>query len=252
MGFISFLKEHTPWPIRRLSRKIKRLVSQPSQAKRSTREVFTHIYAENVWGRGLKCPEAGYDLYSGPGSEAGAAQLYVDCVKAFIVANGIRSVVDLGCGDFRVGSKIATNEIDYIGADIVEFVVHANEERFGGSRVRFVCLDIIEDDLPGGELCLIREVLQHLSNVQIEKIIKKLSKYKWIIVSEVHPGPVGSFKPNRDKPHGADSRILWNSGVVLDAPPFNVKNVALLLSVLAVQSEGDPIRACISSFLIRN
>jgi SAM-dependent methyltransferase len=176
----------------------------------------------------------------------------VACVNEFIESHGIRTVVDLGCGDFRVGRGIAQGPIKYVGVDIVEPLVLTNQARFGTDRVQFQCLDIITDEIPNGDLCLVREVFQHLSNVQISAILDKLRRFKWIIVTEVQPGQLGSFKPNRDKPHGVDSRVvMWNSGIVLSAPPFNISGVELLLTVPAAQKNA-PDETCISTVLIRN
>jgi len=252
MGFLSVIKKHTPWPVRLLSRRVRRRIAYLTQPQRSPREVFSRIYAENLWGTGKPVGNDLYAFYSGPGSEESAARPYADCVRRFIEEQGIRSVVDLGCGDFRVGRLIANPGIDYIGVDIVEPVITENTARFSSERIQFRCLDVIADAIPDGELILLREVLQHLSNEQVVAILAKLRKFRWVIVTEVHPGPPGSFKPNRNKPHGADSRAMWNSGIVLNAPPFNVCNVELLLSLPAVQSEGDPAGACLNSFLVRN
>jgi hypothetical protein len=96
----------------------------------------------------------------------------------------------------------------------------------------------------------VREVLQHLSNTQISEILFNLKAFKWVIVTESHPGPLGSFKPNKDKAHGNESRAHLNSGVVLSAPPFNVPNVTILFDAPLTQSEREGSR--FTSFLICN
>ena len=218
--------------------------------RRSTKEVFTEIYAENIWNNREPHADKEFPFYSGPGSGETAAHPYADCVNAFISKHAIQTVVDLGCGDFRVGGRIARPPIDYIGVDIVDPLIQANRARFGNDHIQFRCLDIITDELPKGDLCLVREVLQHLSNSQIATILSKLKAFKWVIVTECHPGPPGSFKPNRDKPHGNESRAHWNTGVVLTAPPFSIPNVTLLLDAPVAYSERPEAR--VSSFLIAN
>jgi SAM-dependent methyltransferase len=177
------------------------------------------------------------------------ANPYAECIRTFIQSHGIKSVVDVGCGDFRVGRKLIDSSIDYTGIDVVDALVKANQERFGASNVRFRCLDIVRDDLPPGDLCLVREVLQHLSNLQIQKILEKLKQYKWVIITETLPGPVGSFKANLDKPHGRDARCVWHSGLVLTEPPFSLPAVQTLLEIPSVRAErGSDER--IASFLL--
>jgi SAM-dependent methyltransferase len=219
----------------------------------SLKEVFTKIYAENLWQE-ADASHNGRDFYSGPGSADELARPYADCVNRFIEENNIRSVVDIGCGDFRVGQMIAKPSISYTGIDIVEPVIQDNLARFGTEHVTFRCLDVTIEDLPSGDLCLVREVLQHLSNTEITAILAKLRKYNWAIVTECQPGPIGTFKPNRDKSHGRTSRAAFNSGVVLDAPPFNIPHVKLMLEVpipACLQDEFGK-QARIRSFVIQN
>lgn len=251
MSFIKFIKEHTPWPVRLMSRRFRRLPALVKDKRRSTKEVFTEVYAENIWGQRKPYADKDYPFYSGPGSGEEAGSPYADCVNAFIEAHGVRSVIDLGCGDFRVGRQIARPAVDYMGIDIVEPLIYANQKRFANDHIQFRCLDIISDELPKGDLCLVREVLQHLSNAQISAILLKLRAFQWVIVTESEPGPLGLFRPNKDKPHGGDSRMLWNSGVVLNAPPFSLPNVTLLLDLpLAHNGAAKGYRIC--SFLIHN
>lgn len=192
----------------------------------SAKQVFTRIYLNNEWGG------EGDQFYSGSGSEANVSAPYCIAVKEFIQERGIQSVVDLGCGDFRVGQNIQVSGVSYIGIDIVESLIERNQKLFGNSFITFICLDIIDDPLPDGELCLIRQVFQHLSNDQIKKILNKLDKYKYVLISEHYPSEVGAvIQPNLDKPHGGDTRIVNNSGVFLDKPPFDVPNISIFLTI---------------------
>jgi SAM-dependent methyltransferase len=250
---IDFIKEHTPWGIRRISRRIKHHFHGSENGRRSARDVFTEIYVENRWGGGGAKADAEFPFDSGVGSGPATAEPYAECVNRFIESHGIKRVVDLGCGDFRVGRRIARESIHYIGVDVVEPLVEANQARFASDRVEFRCIDISTEEVPDGDLCLIREVLQHLSNSQISAILAKLKKFRWVIVTEGRPGPPGTFKPNRDRPHGGDSRALWKSGVVLEAPPFNVPRVELLLSVPTAAPVDNTLgRGRIETFLIEN
>jgi hypothetical protein len=79
-------------------------------------------------------------------------------------------------------------------------------------------------------VCLIREVLQHLSNAQILKVLPKLQAYRWVLVTERHMGAT----PNVDQSHGAPTRV--GSGVYLEQKPFSIPNEKLRLV-----AEIDPI-----------
>jgi SAM-dependent methyltransferase len=211
----------------------------------SVKDVFTRIYKNNEWGG-----ESG-QYCSGHGSSGYHASLYADVIKKFIRDKEITSVVDLGCGDFTVGHKLQMDNIKYIGIDIVEDLIMRNKDTYENTNILFKCLDIINDELPYADLCLIRQVLQHLSNSQIMAVLKNIKKYKYIIITEHYPSPFVQVIPNKDKPHGSDTRIIDNSAVYLDQSPFNIQGLSLLLEVDAIvnlRKEGEKIK----SFLIEN
>jgi SAM-dependent methyltransferase len=135
-------------------------------------------------------------------------------------------VVDLGCGDFAVGSRIRPYCGKYIAADVVEGLIAQNKEKYAKDDVEFRVLDIIDDDLPEGDVVFLRQILQHLSNSDIEKVVPKLSaKYRFAILTE-HLPLSDQFVPNSDKPRGANIRInigKKGSGVILTEQPFNLK-----------------------------
>jgi SAM-dependent methyltransferase len=209
-------------------------------ASKTAAETFSEIYEKNLWGG-----EKG-EFYSGTGSEGKYAETYIATIRKFLSENNIRSVVDLGCGDFRVGSQFVSNELNYFGVDVVpKLVEHLNKNR-ANERVSFQCLNIAEDVLPKGEVCLIREVLQHLSNDEIGKVLRNCKDFKYLIITEYQPPPRPNIVPNLDIPHGPQIRLHFNSGVYLDKPPFGLKISETLAEVEA--AEGNLIR----TFLIEN
>jgi hypothetical protein len=66
----------------------------------------------------------------------------------------------------------------------------------------------------------LRQVLQHLSNAEIQQILPKLNKYQYLIVSEHIPE--GEFVANVDIISGQGIRLKKQSGVDLLAPPFSL------------------------------
>jgi SAM-dependent methyltransferase len=192
-------------------------------AARSLKETFTLVYTENYWGG-----SAG-EFKSGSGSGQKYAADYSQHINAFVDTHAVRAIVDLGCGDFQIGRLLARPGLQYIGIDIVEPLIEENQRRYAGPNVQFACLDITREQLPTGDLCLIRQVLQHLSNAEIQAVLENCRHYKYVIVTDHVPtGEV--VTPNVDKPHGPDIRLYDNSGVFLDKPPFNRK-VELLFAL---------------------
>ena len=200
---------------------------QNSFADKTAAETFGEIYEKNVWGG-----EKG-EFYSGDGSGERYATIYAETIRKFIAENKIKRVVDLGCGDFRVASKFVSDAFNYTGCDVVFSLVKHLNENYKSERVEFKCVNIIEDELPDGDLCLIRQVLQHLSNAEIKQVLENARKYKYLIVTEHYPNEKNEFVPNLDIPHGPSVRVQFDSAVVLDKPPFDLKNTTLLLDVEA-------------------
>lgn len=147
-------------------------------------------------------------------------------------------VVDLGCGDFRVGRQIAPLVGHYTGVDVVQALVARNRAAFSSATVTFEALDIITDRLPEADICLVRQVLQHLSNSQITAILRKLSAYPLVVITEHQPADGSLDVANIDKAQGADTRLHRNSGVYLDRAPFDVPAAQLQL-ILEVPAPGS-------------
>lgn len=223
------------WRRRKFSAK-----NQQGFADKTVAETFGEIYEKNVWGG-----EAG-EFYSGDGSRAEYADVYAEAVRKFIAENKIRRVVDLGCGDFRVAARFVSAGFHYTGCDVVPSLVNHLNEKYKSETVEFKCVNIVEDELPAGDLCLIRQVLQHLSNAEIAEVLRRAGKFKRLIVTEHYPNPKTKFTPNLDIPHGPSVRVQFDSAVVLDEAPFNLENVKLLLDVEA--EEGTRIK----TFLVVN
>jgi SAM-dependent methyltransferase len=189
----------------------------------SVRDAFSDVYRNKAWGE-----TEGEAFCSGFGSDESFGKPYPDWVTRFAAERKIRKIVDLGCGDFRVGRRICANyRGEYIGVDVVPDLVKYNQQRFGSDTVAFRCANIIEDELPSGEFCMMRQVLQHLSNAQIKAVLERCKKYPYLLVTEdVYAGP--RMRPNLDKPHGADNRFYDRSGVYLDLPPYSLPTKTVL------------------------
>jgi hypothetical protein len=180
---------------------------------RDSRAVFSDVYRNGSWGSdGPFC--------SGPGSrDPQIISGYVAAI-ATLCQKPVR-IVDLGCGDFAVGEKLLPLCQTYVGVDIVPELISHLRQSVTDARAQFECLDIVDAELPDGDLCLVRQVLQHLSNRQILRILPKLRKYPITLITEHVPSEGSLAMKNRDKVHGLDIRLARGSGVFLDAPPFS-------------------------------
>ncbi len=209
--------------------------------KKSPEQIFTEIYKQNVWGG-----EQG-SFYSGTGTENPNTAVYIEKVTSFIREHGIRSVLDIGCGNFAIMSKVVSGaSVRFTGIDVVDDLIVYNNKTFGNDRTHFRKLDAINDDLPPADLVTIRQVLQHLNNTQILRILTKLSRFKYVLITE-HVPITDDAEYNLDKTTGPHIRMRINSGVFIDKPPFSVKNTRILFEY----REDDPVKGRLIPAMMR-
>jgi hypothetical protein len=184
----------------------------------SNEVVFDRIYKERQW---LIGDDPTAEFYSGAGSYDPSVQEYTDLVKKLITDLGVRSVVEIGCGDFAVASKYVGACQSYIGVDVVRRLVDHNERNYGSERVKFIWKDASKSKMPMSDLCIIRQVLQHLPNKDILAILRNASA-KYLLITEHLPSVEKTVAYNLDKDADAGIRVPRGSGVFIDKPPFNL------------------------------
>lgn len=163
---------------------------------------------------------------------------YMNTLLQLLTNNGIRNIVDLGCGDFWIMRHVlstlseANYNFFYTGIDVVEDLVNYNAARFRHPNIRFLCRDAATDEepLPDGDILIIRQVLQHLNNADIKKILSKAAKFKFLFITEhIYDAPDAVY--NVDKQTNESIRLNHRSGIYLEYAPFNFKNIVHLLKV---------------------
>lgn len=224
----NFARRVTPPPVRRriLSKRLQ--AQRQSNSVRSAQDVFAEIYATGQWGF-----EGSFD--SGSGSQGAARELYVRFVRDLIEESGARRAVDIGCGDFRVASGFVDLLDSYVGVDVVPELIDRNTAEFGRHGLSFVALDAAIAEIPDGDICFVRQVLQHLSNTEIASILQRCSKFPIVVVTEHWPAAKSRTQSNRDKSHGADTRLDCGSWVDIGEEPFSCRPTR---ERLVVQVEG--------------
>ncbi len=182
-----------------------------------TKDAMDQVYKLKLWGRNSS------EFYSGESSHLPEiVDPYIKKVVSFLKSFEKPLIVcDLGCGDFNIGKELFPYTEKYFAIDIVQDLIEFNKEKYKAENLEFQCLNIAEDKLPKGDFAIIRQVLQHLSNTEIQSIINKLSNFKHILITEHLP--IDDFEPNKDIISGQGIRIKKQSGVNLIAPPFNLK-----------------------------
>ncbi len=182
-----------------------------------TKDAMEQVYKLKLWGS----DSSGF--YSGEGSHhPEMVNPYIAVLTSFLSSFKKPLVVfDFGCGDFNVGNQLVKYTKKYVAIDIVTDLIAYNKEKFIAENLEFHCLDIAVADLPPGDCVLLRQVLQHLSNNEVQRIVDKIANFKYVILTE-HV-PEGNFVPNKEIISGQGIRLKKQSGIDLLAPPFNFK-----------------------------
>ena len=171
---------------------------------------FNRIYTEGVWGRDV----AGKGT-SGTGSTLEITREYRAYLQDFIRKNRVTSVVDAGSGDWSFSSTIDWAGASYLGVDIASDVIEAVREKHEKRNVKFRVGDITEE-LPGADLLISKDVLQHLPNELVHKFIRnnlRKGKYKWALLTN-------------DRGSGNLDTIPGGYRAIdLAAPPFDVRGL---------------------------
>lgn len=175
--------------------------------RKSSRDIFEQIYDTNHWQGG-----------SGVGSTVAATQAYREILARLILEFDIRSVVDVGCGDWHWAGLMDWRKVSYIGVDVVPSLIERNVRLHGSQRVQFRCIDATRQPLPAGELVVAKDVLQHWPNRDIQRFLRltlRRCRYALLtndVASVKWPGNI-----NQDIAMGA-----WRTLDLADAP-FNVQ-----------------------------
>ncbi|MFD1284874.1 class I SAM-dependent methyltransferase [Mesonia ostreae] len=209
-----------------------------------TKDAMEQVYEKKLWGTDNS------DFYSGLGSHhPEIVSPYIEVLTSFL--NSFKdplTLCDLGCGDFNVGKQLVKYTQKYMAVDIVPSLIACNKEKFKEDHLEFYTLDIAKDDLPQGDCALLRQVLQHLSNAEVQRVLSKLTNFKYVILTE-HV-PEGDFTPNKDIISGQGIRLKKKSGLNVLAAPFNFKVIEekQLLSIHLPNFKGVIVTTLYSVF----
>ena len=144
---------------------------------RFTRRVFTRIYVRGRWRSG--------GTLSGHGSTRQETEVIRSELPRLLHELGIRSMLDIPCGDFNWMQELDLGAVQYIGADIVSPLIEENRGRFGREGRKFIVANVIRDALPPVDLVLCRDCLVHLSNEDALRAARnaKKSQAKYLLAT---------------------------------------------------------------------
>jgi 2-polyprenyl-3-methyl-5-hydroxy-6-metoxy-1,4-benzoquinol methylase len=144
----------------------------------SNKEVFSKIYKEDLWHGG-----------SGAGSKLENVKEYVEVLQKYIDKPEVKTVLDLGCGDWQFSKFLDLSSVSYLGVDVVESVIESNSTSYSASNIKFISRDITTYEVPKADLIICKDVLQHLCNKDVVTILVKIitsSKFS-LITNDFNP-----------------------------------------------------------------
>ena len=148
--------------------------------------IFKNIYSTNAWGNNNSNEYCGS---SGSGSSVEYNEnAYIPFLKGFILSKHIKSVVDLGCGDFRCGKMIYNDlNVMYTGYDTYDKIIDYNVNNNASDNIKFKFLDFYANKelIESADLCILKDVIQHWTLYEIKvflDFIVKSKKFKYVLL----------------------------------------------------------------------
>jgi SAM-dependent methyltransferase len=130
--------------------------------------IFTRIYEKGRWRSG--------GTPSGAGSTIEQTTEVRSQLPALLGRYGVRTVLDIPCGDFNWMKELAYPLDVYIGGDIVRSLIDRNRTAYASPKRHFEHLNLIGDSLPAVDLILCRDCWVHLANTQVLQAIENVRR----------------------------------------------------------------------------
>ncbi len=139
-------------------------------------KVFTDIFKKNIWAYGS-------ETISGTAASLTYTEVIRNELPALFKKYKITSILDVGCGDFNWMKHVISNEITYIGLEVVKQIVDANNAKYKTKNISFIHADCSCDSLPQVDLIICRDLLPYIPYKYTFKIIQNfiLSGSKYVL-----------------------------------------------------------------------
>jgi len=151
--------------------KIKENVAKIDGYYNKTEQIFTDIYLNNSW--------KGSESKSGPGSSIIRNVDLLQNLGNFVIENNVKSIIDLGCGDFNWMKLFDFNLIEkYLGVDIVNEMILSNNKTYGNNVISFEQHDITNYPIEIFDIIICKDVLVHLNFIDALRTLTNIKNSK--------------------------------------------------------------------------
>ena len=161
---------------------------------RDPSDIFREYVRINKWGD--------KESLSGKGSNLPSTEELRRLLPRLFRDLGIRSLVDVPCGDFNWMAHVDLEGIDYTGGDIVPELIEANRARHGRPGRRFEVMNLIDGPVPKADLVFCRDCLVHLSHAHVARALASIraSGSAWLLTTVYPESPnddiyTGEWRP---------------------------------------------------------
>ena len=188
---------------------------------------------------------------SGPGSGLAAAERALDLVRRTILTNDVRSVLDLGCGDWHWMRGLGLPDlgqglsVSYEGWDASESLINSLSLEYGTDHITFKVRDINSTSLPEVDQIIARDVLFHLESMAATRLLGEIRRWCRLFIST-------SFLGIRENGNIASYLPIDGWGfykIYLNIPPFNLAETMVEALQEPFCSHGDNRRfVCLYEF----
>jgi hypothetical protein len=175
--------QQTIWPLIPLPMGLKRALwhklffKKDNFAYKGNENVFSRIYTDNFW--------LSEESRSGGGSLISTTKTIREKLPVLWEQYGIKTFLDVPCGDYNWMKEVDKKDVTYIGGDIVGEMIEQNNRKYSDEKVSFRVIDITKDDLPEVDMIFCKDCLQHLSFDNVFKALNNIknSKSKYLLVT---------------------------------------------------------------------
>jgi tetratricopeptide (TPR) repeat protein/2-polyprenyl-3-methyl-5-hydroxy-6-metoxy-1,4-benzoquinol methylase len=167
-------------------------------------------------------PGSDWGGHSGGGSSPAHMGPYVHFVEHFIHLNQLRSVTDIGCGDWVFSRFLNFGRATYTGYDVVPQLIARNRLLYSREGIRFETMPGDLSSLPGGDLVLIKDVLQHLPIATVQEMLARiLPKFRFALITN-------SYRKHGATPLNGEISTGGFRPLDLTAKPFDLQGSYVL------------------------
>jgi len=198
---------------------------------------FDRIYTLNSWVEGAGKQQHTASQGGGSGSDLHDNAAYIAMLSNFMDVHKIRSIVEVGCGDFMIMSQVVEHlwktATTYHGWDVSAVAIdrarkrHQEQHYADSSDDDDEDIDTVQFSVSGvdqqyeaADLLIVKDVLQHLPLRDCHSILSQLHKFKYaIIANDVAVAPTA----NQDIDMLGETMVAGGyRSLNVELPPFNL------------------------------